>query len=167
MSGDRERTRLTAAVKPEVWNGVESDRVYALLRNSLVQCKFRPSDFFSEVQLARQCKTSRTPIREAGNLPAQEGWISRIPHRGYVVPPISIREMLGEIAGNQRILQQLTLTLEYVRRLDILSTQKDEKWVPHEEILAALEAHNSSRAGKAMAVHIDSSCDRMLKVFGT
>jgi DNA-binding GntR family transcriptional regulator len=215
---------LKARVKPEAGKGVESDRVYGLLRNALVQCEFRPGDFFSEVQLARQCKTSRTPIREACNRLSQEGWISRIPHRGYVVPPISIREIvevyeyrkllechtamktartadqeqlnrlrrmvkveknrsarmrdilvannafhlaLGEIAGNQRVLHQLKLTLEYVHRLDILSTQKDAKWVPHGEIVAALEAHNSGQAAKAMAAHIDSSRDRMLKIFGT
>ena len=74
---------------------------------------------------------------------------------------------LGEIAGNQRILDQLKLTLEYVHRLDILSTQKDAAWVPHGEILAAIEAHHSLQAGKAMASHIDSARDRMLKLFGT
>jgi GntR family transcriptional regulator, rspAB operon transcriptional repressor len=215
---------LRVLVKPAAEKKVESDRVYALLRDSLLECEFRPGDFLSEVELARQCKTSRTPIREACNRLSQEGWISRIPHRGYAVKPISIREIveiyeyrkllechaasatarnasevqiarlhriiavekkahtrmndilaannnfhlaLGEIAGNQRILDQLKLTLEYVHRLDILSTQKDAAWVPHGEILAAIEAHHSSQAGKAMASHIDSARDRMLKLFGT
>jgi DNA-binding GntR family transcriptional regulator len=215
---------LRAVVKPEAEKEVESDRVYVLMRNSLLQCEFRPGDFFSEVELARQCKTSRTPIREACNRLSQEGWISRIPHRGYVVRPISIRDIvemyeyrkllechgarktarnaseeqiarlhriiavekkanarmhdiltanntfhltLAEIAGNQRILQQQKLTLEYVHRLDILSTQKDATWVPHGEILAAIEVHSSIQAGKAMAAHIDSARDRMLKLFGT
>jgi DNA-binding GntR family transcriptional regulator len=215
---------LPARIRPAAEKKVESDRVYALLRDSLLECRFRPGDFLSEVELARQCKTSRTPIREACNRLSQQGWISRIPHRGYSVRPISIRDiveiyeyrkllechaasavarnaskdqiarlhsiiavenrpharvkdvvaannefhlMLCEIAGNQRILDQLKMTLEYVHRLDILSVQKDAAWVPHGEILAAIEAHRSLQAGKAMGAHIDSARDRMLKLFGT
>lgn len=203
---------------------VESDRTHALLKKSLLECKLRPGEFLSEVDLARACKTSRTPIREACNRLAQEGWITRIPHRGYVVKPISIRDIveiyeyrkllechtasttagrasagdvlrlqriiaaerqtnarmqdilaanetfhkaLAEISNNQRILSQLKLTLEYVHRLDILSTQKDAEWVPHNEILKAIEARNSIEAGQAMARHIDRARDRMLRLFGT
>ena len=221
----KERTEvLRALVKPSAEKNVDSDRVYTRLRGSILECEFRPGDFLSEVELARQCKTSRTPVREVCNRLSQEGWISRIPHRGYVVKPISIREIveiyeyrkllechaasttarnaseiqitrlrriiavekkpharvneilaanndfhlaLGQIAGNQRILEQLKLTLEYVHRLDILSTQKDIGWVPHGEILAAIEAHHPVRAAKAMASHIQSARDRMLRLFGT
>jgi DNA-binding GntR family transcriptional regulator len=202
----------------------EVDRVHRLLKNWILECEFRPGDFLSEVDLARQCETSRTPVREACNRLSQEGWISRIRHKGYLVPPISIREIveiyeyrkllecftaeksahtasaeqiarlrrlvevenkptalmheilaandvfhLGicEIARNQRVLDQLKLTLEYVHRLDVLSTQKEMAWIPHGEILAALEARKPVQASKAMAAHIDSSRDRMLKLFGT
>jgi DNA-binding GntR family transcriptional regulator len=200
------------------------DRVYRWLKNWILQCEFRPGDFLAEVNLAQRCKTSRTPVREACNRLAQEGWISAIRHKGYVVPPISIRDIveiyeyrkllecfnaekaaqtanreqlgnlgrilevedkskakmsdilaandafhlaIGEIASNQRVLIQLKLTLQYVHRLDILSTQKDSAWIPHGEILAALETHKAIQARKAMAVHIDNSRDRMLKLFGT
>jgi DNA-binding GntR family transcriptional regulator len=200
------------------------DRVYRLLKNWILQCEFRPGDFLAEVNLAQRCKTSRTPIREACNRLSQEGWISAIRHKGYVVPPISIRDIveiyeyrkllecfnaekaaqtaspeqltklsaiievenkrkakmsdilaaneafhlgIAEIAGNQRVLVRLKLTLEYVHRLDILSTQKDSAWIPHGEILAALETRKAIQARKAMAAHIDNSRDRMLKLFGT
>ena len=200
------------------------DRVYRLLKNWILQCEFRPGDFLAEVNLAQRCKTSRTPIREACNRLSQEGWISAIRHKGYVVPPISIRDIveiyeyrkllecfnaekaaqiaspeqlsklgaiievekkrkakmsdilgandtfhlgIAEIAGNQRVFVRLKLTLEYVHRLDILSTQKDSAWIPHGEILAALETRRAVQARKAMAAHIDNSRDRMLKLFGT
>jgi DNA-binding GntR family transcriptional regulator len=74
---------------------------------------------------------------------------------------------IAEIAGNQRVLSRLKLTLEYVHRLDILSTQKDTGWIPHGEILAALETRKANQARKAMDVHINNSRDRMLKLFGT
>jgi DNA-binding GntR family transcriptional regulator len=54
-----------------------------------------------------------------------------------------------------------------VHRLDVLSTQRDAAWIPHGEILAALEARKPTSASKAMAAHIDNARDRMLKLFGT
>jgi DNA-binding GntR family transcriptional regulator len=202
----------------------EVDRVYRLLKNWILQCEFLPGTFLAEASLARRCETSRTPIREACNRLAQEGWISGIRHRGYVIPPISIRDIveiyeyrkllecfnaekaaqtasreqladlvgiievenkpkakaneifdandafhlrIAEIAGNQRVLARLKLTLEYVHRLALLSTQKDSGWIPHREILTALETRKPFQARKAMAAHIDNSRDRILKLFGT
>lgn len=202
----------------------EVDRVYRLLKAWILDARLRPGDFLSEVDLARGCETSRTPVREACNLLSQEKWIQRIRHKGYVIPPISIREIievyeyrkllecfcaeraaatatpdevktlrdtiaiedrldfdmseflranhsfhlrLGEIARNQRILDQLVLTLEYVHRLDVLSTQRDNRPVPHREIVRAIEARNAGEANRAMAEHISVSRDRMLRLFGT
>jgi DNA-binding GntR family transcriptional regulator len=68
---------------------------------------------------------------------------------------------LGEIARNQRVLDQLCLTLEYVHRLDVLSTQRDNRPVPHRDIVRAIETRNVAEAGRAMAEHINVSRDRM------
>ena len=202
----------------------EVDRVYRSLKNWILQCEFHPGDFLAEVDLARRCETSRTPIREACNRLSQERWISQIRHKGYMIPHISVRDILeiyeyrkllecfnaekaahlaspeqlaklrliietenkpkppmseilaaneafhlgmGEIASNQRIMDQLKLALEYVHRLDVLSTQRDSEWVPHGEIFSALERRKPSQASKATAAHIDHARDRMLKLFGT
>ena len=202
----------------------EVDRVYRLLKGWILEARMRPGDFLAEVELARQCQTSRTPVREACNLLSQEKWIQRIRHKGYVLPPISIRDIvevyeyrkllecftaeraaacataeevnslrdivivedrpnldmaevlktnqdfhlrLGEIARNQRIFDQLRLTLEYVRRLDVLSAQRDSRPVPHRDIVRAIEARNVQDAGRAMAEHINVSRDQMLRLFST
>lgn len=203
----------------------EVARVYRLLKSWILSGRLRPGDFLPEVELARQCKTSRTPIREACNRLSQEKWIHGIPHKGYVIPAISVREILevyehrkllecftaeraakeasltdverlkkiievenqplvkmelfllaneefhlalAGLARNQRIYDQLRLTLEYVHRLDILSTQRDMCALPeHGDIIHAIEAHNPSDASRAMAEHIDMSRDRMLKLFGS
>jgi DNA-binding GntR family transcriptional regulator len=202
----------------------EVDRVYKLLKSWILDARMRPGDFVSEVDLARQCETSRTPVREACNWLSQEKWIQRIRHKGYVLTPISIRDIvevyeyrkllecfnaertaacataeeikslrdtiaiedepkfemaaileanqnfhlhLAEIARNQRILDQLRLTLEYVQRLDVLSTQRDNRPVPHRDIIRAIEARNVQEAGRAMAEHINVSRDQMLRLFGT
>ena len=202
----------------------EVGRVYRLLKGWILDGRMRPGDFLSEAELARQCETSRTPVREACNLLSQEKWIQRIRHKGYVLTPISIRDIvevyeyrkllecfnaertaacataeevktlrdivsledrpnlkmsevldtnqrfhiaLGEIARNQRIFDQLRLTLEYVHRLDVLSTQSDNRPVPHHDIVRAIEARNVQDAGRAMAEHINVSRDQMLRLFGT
>ncbi|MBL8236515.1 MAG: GntR family transcriptional regulator [Bryobacterales bacterium] len=202
----------------------EVERVYFLLKAWILNGVMRPGDFLSEVELARKCETSRTPVREACNLLSQEKWIQRIRHKGYVLPPISVRDIievyeyrkilecfnaertvarataeevrelremvvledgpalemdaflrgnqgfhmrLGEIAGNQRVIEQLQWTLQYVHRLDVLSTQRDTRPVPHREIVRAIEARNVQEAGRAMADHINVSRDQMLRLFGT
>jgi DNA-binding GntR family transcriptional regulator len=212
------------AVKSSAEKEGEVERVYRQLKSWILDCRLRPGEFLSEVELARQCETSRTPIREACNLLSQEKWIQRIRHKGYVIPPISIREivelyeyrkllecfcaeraangatpdevarlkeiiavetqtdldmqeilkanekfhlLLAEMARNQRVLEHLSLTLEHVHRLDVLSTQRDKRAVPHRDIVRAIEARNGAEASQAMAEHINISRDRMLKLFGT
>jgi GntR family transcriptional regulator, rspAB operon transcriptional repressor len=209
--------------KSKVEKEGEVDRVYRLLKSWILDCRLRPGDFMAEVELARECKTSRTPIREACNRLSQEKWILRIPNKGHVIPPISVREIvevyefrkllecftadraakeaspldvqrlkqiievenqptlgmaaylqaneefhlaLAELARNQRLYDHLKLTLEYVHRLDTLSTQGHTYPIPeHREILRALEARNPVEASQAMAVHVEMSRDRMLKLF--
>ena len=202
----------------------EVDRVYRSLKRWILQCEFHLGDFLAEVGLARRCETSRTPVREACNRLSQEGWISQIRHKGYMIPQISVRDIveiyeyrkllecfnaqkaarlaspeqlamlrviietenkpkpsmseilaanegfhlgIREIASNQRVMDQLKLALEYVRRLDFLSTQRNSEWVPHGDIFSALERRKPSQASSAMVAHIDHARDRMLKLFGT
>lgn len=202
----------------------EVARVYRILKEWILDGRLRPGEFLSEVELARQCETSRTPVREACNLLSQEKWIQRIRHKGYVLPPISVRDIievyeyrkvlecfavektvasatpdevrelnelvaeedtgklgmaeflrinqvfhlrLAEIARNERVLEQLRLTMQYVHRLDKLSAQKDNRPVPHREIMRAIEARKVQEASRAMAEHIHVSRDQMLRLFGT
>src|SRR5581483_872185 len=85
----------------------EVARVYRTLKSWILNGRLRPGDFLPEVELARQCRTSRTPIREACNRLSQEKWIRGIPHRGYVVPPISVREIL-EVYEHRKVLECFT-----------------------------------------------------------
>lgn len=202
----------------------EVERVYRTLKTWILDGRLKPGEFLSEVELARQCNTSRTPIREAFNLLSKENWISRIRHKGHMIPLISIREIvemyeyrkvlecfaaeraataahpeeiahlrniisveedpnadfqkflraneafhirLSELARNKYILEQLKLALEHTHRLDVLSTQKDGQRIIHGDIMRAIEARQPHEAARAMAVHIDTSRDRMLKLFGS
>ena len=152
----------------------------------------------------------------------QDKWLSRIPRKGFLVTPISVRDIvdmydyrkllecftaemvaqmstpeqiaelrsivapesnsgaeLGDIlcangefhrrlaalAGNQRVMAQLSLTLAYVTRLDTLCTQTVPGWIGHADILQALSMHQPSEARRAMSEHIDNSRDKMINLF--
>lgn len=214
---------MIARLKPNTEKEGETARVYRLLKEAILECKFVPGDFLIEADLARQCRTSRTPIREACNRLSQEGWIAQIRYKGYRIPEISVREIaeiyeyrkvlecfasgkaaetarseqlealaatieventpnpdveallkanevfhltLASVTGNQRIYDQLKLVLEHVHRLDILGAQRHSEWKAHQEILAALRAHDPEEARKAMAAHLESSRNQMLRLFG-
>ncbi|HUY12502.1 MAG TPA: GntR family transcriptional regulator [Terriglobia bacterium] len=72
----------------------EVERVYRILREWLITAKLPPGEFLSEVDLAARCKTSRTPVREACTRLMQDKWLSRIPRKGFVVTPISVRDIV-------------------------------------------------------------------------
>ncbi|MCU1274666.1 MAG: GntR family transcriptional regulator [Bryobacterales bacterium] len=202
----------------------EVERVYRLLHEWLVSAQLPPGEFLSDVVLAQKCKTSRTPVREACSRLAQDKWLSLIPRKGYLVRPISVREIvelyefrkvlecfsaekvaqlatpehiaqlknivavetngrpqldkillanaafhlrLAEMAGNQRVIDQLRLALGYVRRLDTLCTQTVPGWIGHRDIIRAIEAHKPGEARKAMAAHIESSLEKMIRLFSS
>jgi DNA-binding GntR family transcriptional regulator len=152
----------------------------------------------------------------------QDKWLSRIPRKGFLVTPISVRDIvdmydyrkllecftvemvaqtatpeqiaelhsivapennsaaelgdilrangefhrrLAELAGNQRVMAQLSLTLAYVTRLDTLCTQTVPGWIGHADILQALSLHQPAQARRAMSEHIDNSKDKMINLF--
>jgi DNA-binding GntR family transcriptional regulator len=74
---------------------------------------------------------------------------------------------LSELAGNQRVTNQLNLTLDYVTRLDTLCTQTVPGWIGHADILRAIETRQPAKARQTMQVHVDDSRDKMIKLFST
>jgi len=74
---------------------------------------------------------------------------------------------LSEIAGNQRVIDQLRLALGYVRRLDTLCTQTVPGWIGHREIIRAIEQRKPAEARKAMAAHVEQSLEKMIRLFSS
>ncbi len=214
---------VATITKPKVSKLGEVERVYRILREWLITAKLPPGEFLSEADLAERCGTSRTPVREACTRLMQDKWLSRIRRKGFLVTPISVRDIvdmyqyrkvlecfaaekaaqtasaeqiselrhltapendatadlqdilsanesfhrrLSELAGNQRVVNQIGLTLAYVTRLDTLCTQTVPGWIGHSEILRTIEAHQPAKARRAMEIHIDESRDKMIKLFG-
>lgn len=91
MSAERAMVKMLKESPPKE---SEVERVHRLIKGWILDCEIRPGDYVSELQLARLCKSSRTPVREACNRLSEGNWIRRIPRRGYLVPPISARDIV-------------------------------------------------------------------------
>lgn len=70
-----------------------ADRAYERLRKMAVTYQFRPSERLNEVWLSKQFKVSRTPLREALNRLAMEGFLSTGPNRGFYCRPLDAKEI--------------------------------------------------------------------------
>lgn len=71
-----------------------AERAYNVIRKLLVEFKLRPNERINEVQLSRTLNLSRTPIREALNRLASEGFVELAPNRGFHVRPLGIEGLL-------------------------------------------------------------------------
>ncbi len=68
-------------------------KVYHFLREQLLSGEIQPHQNLIEAKIARDIGTSRTPVREAFHSLELEGLIESIPRVGYVVKPISEKEV--------------------------------------------------------------------------
>ena len=66
-----------------------SERAYNTIRQLLIDFRLRPQERLNEVQLSRTLGLSRTPIREALNRLASEGFVELSPNRGFYVRALS------------------------------------------------------------------------------
>ena len=85
----------------------EVERVYGILRDWLIAARLKPGEFLSEADLAARCRTSRTPVREACTRLMQDKWLSRIQRKGFLVTPISVRDIV-ELYEYRKLLECFT-----------------------------------------------------------
>ena len=67
------------------------ERAYRETRGRILDGRYRPGAPLSELRLAETYGMSRTPVREALSRLHQEGWVERIPSRGYFVARVTLR----------------------------------------------------------------------------
>lgn len=83
---------------PESWPKIDpqtlADRVYHTVRGHILEARIGPGKFIREQQISRAMGVSRTPVREALGRLASEGFLERIPHRGFCVPQESPNDLL-------------------------------------------------------------------------
>jgi DNA-binding GntR family transcriptional regulator len=70
-----------------------TEEVYQTLRADILRCRLTPGELLSEATLASRFGVSKTPVREALNHLAQENLVEVIPFKGYLVAPISLKDL--------------------------------------------------------------------------
>lgn len=71
-----------------------TDQVYSILRDRVLAGKMPPGEFIREHDVSERLQVSRTPVREALGRLASEGFLERIPHRGFRVPEESVAALV-------------------------------------------------------------------------
>ena len=71
-----------------------ADRIFDLLKREIISSRQKPGQPFNETVMAKRFKASRTPIREACGRLSKEGLLVSIPNKGYLVAPITIKDVL-------------------------------------------------------------------------
>lgn len=87
------RSQMPGPTTPRVERTTLTDQVYGLVRDRILHAELAPGAFIREADL-EPLGVSRTPIREALGRLASEGFLERIPHRGFRVPEEPVQRLL-------------------------------------------------------------------------
>ncbi|HUA78366.1 MAG TPA: GntR family transcriptional regulator [Acetobacteraceae bacterium] len=72
-----------------------ADRAYGAIRQWIIEFKLRPEERINELHLAQRLALSRTPVREALNRLASEGFVVFVPNRGFYCRSLDISDLIG------------------------------------------------------------------------
>jgi DNA-binding GntR family transcriptional regulator len=93
------------------------ERAYKAIRKQLVEFKLKPDQRINEMALAKSLGVSRTPIREALNRLASEGFIALTPNRGFFFKALDIDALL-DLYELRAIIECAAFTLMCERAAD-------------------------------------------------
>jgi len=71
---------------PRVRQSTLADQAYRAIRTRILNGQLAMGEFIREQEVSEALGVSRTPVREALGRLASEGFLERIPHRGFRVP---------------------------------------------------------------------------------
>ena len=70
-----------------------TERVLNELRNDIINWNYNENDMITEAEISQKFGVSKTPSREALNYLCMEGFLEKIPNKGYLVKGISVMEL--------------------------------------------------------------------------
>jgi DNA-binding GntR family transcriptional regulator len=112
-----------------------AEQAYDQLRQEILTCTLLPGQVISERELAGKYKVSKTPMREAFTQACHNGLLQRLPGRGYMVTPITIRDiqdlfdlrLILEVAAAERAARDIFLVdLALLKELSAISYDLDD-----------------------------------------
>ncbi|WP_113700516.1 GntR family transcriptional regulator [Nonomuraea lactucae] len=70
-----------------------ADQVYATLREEILGVQWAPGEMLMEPELAERYGVSKTPVREALRLLVQDGLVTILPRKGYLISPLRLNDV--------------------------------------------------------------------------
>ncbi len=70
-----------------------SEIAYSAIQRDIIRCRLAPGAEFTENVLAARYRIGKTPVRQALARLSLEGMVRILPRRGYLVAPISIKDV--------------------------------------------------------------------------
>jgi DNA-binding GntR family transcriptional regulator/predicted metal-dependent enzyme (double-stranded beta helix superfamily) len=70
-----------------------SDIAFHRIKRDIVSSVLGPGTELTEGGLAQRCKLGKGPVRAALLRLCQEGWVRAIPRKGYVIAPVTVRDV--------------------------------------------------------------------------
>lgn len=104
-----------------------AERAYNVIRKLVIDFRLKPDERINEVQLARQLDLSRTPVREALNRLASEGFLGFQPNRGFFFRAPEINDLL-HLFELRTIIEASAFALTCQRATDQEIAALDKLW---------------------------------------
>ncbi|MBI3355630.1 MAG: GntR family transcriptional regulator, partial [Nitrospirae bacterium] len=70
-----------------------SASIVATLKERIIHWQYPPEHRLTEAELCQKFGVSRSPVREALRILATDGFVKKMPNRGYVVKQHNLREI--------------------------------------------------------------------------
>lgn len=70
-----------------------SDLAYEKIKRDIIRCALAPGEEVTEAKLALRLGLGKAPVRAALARLSQEGFVRPLPRRGYLVPPVTLRDV--------------------------------------------------------------------------
>ncbi len=70
-----------------------SDHAYESIKRDIIRCALVPGEEVTEAKLALRLGLGKAPVRAALARLSQEGLVRPLPRRGYLVPPVTLRDV--------------------------------------------------------------------------
>ncbi len=148
-----------------------TDRIFEEIKRRILGFELKPGERLLEDEMAREWRTSRTPIREACRRLAQAGLIRIVPRRGYYVRDINLAEV-EELYEVRIALETFAISLAAGREHRQDWTALEETWsgipdpLPPPEVMLGLDEgfHKAiAQAGgnRVLVEYLDSIAERI------
>ncbi|MDX6256438.1 MAG: hypothetical protein QOJ11_2772 [Frankiales bacterium] len=119
-----------------------TEQVYDRLKEDILRARREPGELVIEADLAHRYGVSKTPVREALRLLAQDNWVVVLPRKGYLIRPMQLNDV--------REIFTLRSLIEPALCADAaaMATEKD---LVRLKTLVAAQAHAASDLDSALA----------------